>query len=66
MKVITSIDDAIVMVGQTLGIIDWKDIDQPRIEAFADVTEDHKWIHVDAERAAAESRYGAIIARVIF
>jgi acyl dehydratase len=61
-KVITSIDDAIASVGQPLGVSDWKEIDQTRIDAFADVTEDHQWIHVDTERAAAQGPYGATIA----
>jgi acyl dehydratase len=61
-KVITSIDDAIASVGQALGVSDWKEIDQERIQAFADVTEDHQWIHVDVDRAAAEGPYGATIA----
>jgi acyl dehydratase len=61
-KVITSIDDAVAAVGQPLGVSDWKEIDQNRVEAFADVTEDHQWIHVDVDRAAAESPYGGTIA----
>jgi acyl dehydratase len=62
MKVITSIDDAIAHVGQELGVSDWKEIDQKRIDAFADVTEDHQWIHIDVERAKTESPYGTTIA----
>lgn len=62
MRVITSIDDAIASAGQPLGVSDWKVIDQKRIEEFAEVTEDHQWIHVDVDRAAAESPYGATIA----
>jgi acyl dehydratase len=61
-KVITSIDDAIDSVGQPLGVSDWMVIDQNRVDAFADVTEDHQWIHVDVERAQAEGPYGATIA----
>jgi acyl dehydratase len=62
MQVITSIDEAIGMIGRELGVSDWKQIDQDRIGAFADVTEDHQWIHVDPDRAKAESPYGATIA----
>lgn len=62
MRVITSIDDAIALVGQELGVSEWKEIDQKRIDDFADVTEDHQWIHVDVDRAKAESPYGAPIA----
>jgi acyl dehydratase len=62
LKVITSIDDAIASVGQPLGVSDWKEIDQKRVDAFAEVTEDHQWIHVDVDRSAAQSPYGATIA----
>jgi acyl dehydratase len=62
MKSIASIDDAVQLIGQELGVSEWKQIDQQRINGFADVTEDHQWIHVDVERAKAESPYGAPIA----
>lgn len=62
MKVFTSVDDAIATVGQELGVGEWKQIDQDRIDSFAEVTEDLQWIHVDTQRAKAESPYGATIA----
>ncbi|WP_322858202.1 MaoC family dehydratase [Mycobacterium europaeum] len=62
MKVIASVDDALRLVGHDLGVSNWKEIDQARIDAFADVTEDHQWIHVDADRAASDSPYGATVA----
>lgn len=62
MKVIASIDDAKRLVGHELGVSSWKEIDQARIDSFADVTEDHQWIHVDADRAASDSPYGATVA----
>ena len=62
MKVISSIDDAVGLVGQELGVGEWKKIDQKRIDAFADVTEDHQWIHIDVDRAKTESPYGTTIA----
>ena len=62
MKLITSIDDATGLVGSELGVSDWLEIDQKRVNDFADVTGDHQWIHVDVERAKAESPYGAPIA----
>ncbi|BBX28484.1 MaoC family dehydratase [Mycolicibacterium alvei] len=62
MKVITSIDDALRLVGHELGVSGWKEIDQARIDTFADVTEDHQWIHLDADRAASDSPYGATVA----
>ena len=62
MKTIGSIDDAIALIGTELGISRWVDIDQERIDSFADVTVDHQWIHVDVEKARAESPYSATIA----
>lgn len=41
------------MAGVDLGATDWTTIDQDRINLFADATDDHQWIHVDPERAAA-------------
>jgi len=62
MKVITSIDDAVAAVGEELGVSEWQEIDQDRINAFADATGDHQWIHIDADRAKNESPYGQTIA----
>lgn len=62
MQVIESIQDAQRLVGRELGVSGWKKIDQERIDVFADVTEDHQWIHVDADRAASDSPYGATVA----
>ena len=62
MQVITSIGDAQAHVGSELGVSDWLTIDQQRINDFADVTGDHQWIHVDVERAKAQSPYKAPIA----
>lgn len=49
------------MVGTVL-VSDWWTIDQATIDAFADLTHDHQWVHVDRARAAAESPYGTTIA----
>ena len=62
MKLITSIDEAQSLVGSELGVSDWLEIDQQRINDFADVTGDHQWIHIDVERAKTESPFGAPIA----
>ena len=62
MKVIKSIDDAQSLIGAELGVSEWLEIDQKRINDFADVTGDHQWIHVDVERAKAESPYRTPIA----
>lgn len=48
-------------VGKELGVTDWVQIDQKRINAFADCTDDHQWIHVD-EEAAAGGPFGKTIA----
>jgi len=48
-------------VGQPLGRSGWLEITQPRIDGFADATDDHQWIHVDPERARS-GPFGACIA----
>lgn len=55
-------EDIAAQAGQTLGLSRWVTLDQPRISAFADVTEDHQFIHLDAKRAAAEAPFGGTIA----
>lgn len=52
--IVKTLEQAQAHVGQELGVSDWLLIDQARIEAFADATDDHQWIHVDVERAARE------------
>jgi acyl dehydratase len=47
--------------GQVLGVSDWFEISQERVKTFADATDDHQWIHVDVERAKAESPFGGPI-----
>jgi acyl dehydratase len=46
--------------GLDLGASPWRLIDQARVDLFADATDDHQWIHVDAERAAAGPFGGTI------
>ena len=60
--VINSYDEFAAHLGQELGVSDWLQIDQDRINLFADATLDHQWIHVDVERAKAESQYHSTIA----
>ncbi len=62
MPVIDHLSDVPSLVGQELGVSDWLTIDQERIDAFADATGDHQWIHVDRDRAAAEMPTGTTIA----
>jgi acyl dehydratase len=50
------------LVGRELGPTSWIEVSQERIDAFADATDDRQWIHVDPERAQAESPYGTTIA----
>ena len=60
------IDEALAtqqaQIGKEVGVTDWVEITQDRIDAFADVTEDHQWIHVDPERAAKQTPFGGTIA----
>lgn len=50
------------LLGEHLGYSDWLEITQERVNTFADATGDHQWIHVDPERAKAESPFGGPIA----
>jgi len=50
------------LVGREIATSDWMVVSQDRINAFADTTDDHQWIHVDAERARAETSFGTTIA----
>ncbi|MBF6991877.1 MULTISPECIES: MaoC family dehydratase [Cupriavidus] len=49
-------------VGKELGVSAWMEVDQARIDAFAQCTGDSQWIHVDVERARRESPFGGTIA----
>ena len=61
MKSFGSVDDAVEATGAELGVSRWFDVEQSRIDEFADVTRDHQWTDVDVERAETESPYGATI-----
>ncbi|MCA1546936.1 MaoC family dehydratase [Bradyrhizobium sp. BRP19] len=50
------------MIGKEIGVSSWHLIDQPRIDSYADVIEDHQFIHVDPERAKKETAFGTTIA----
>lgn len=50
------------LVGQEIGVSDWVQITQERVNQFADATGDHQWIHIDVERAKKESPFGGPIA----
>jgi acyl dehydratase len=49
------------LTGQHLGYSEWREITQQRVDTFAEATDDHQWIHVDAERAAS-GPFGTTIA----
>jgi len=50
------------LVGKEIGPSEWRTITQAEIDAFAELSGDHQWIHVDVARAKAESPFGTTIA----
>ncbi|MFD7289485.1 MaoC family dehydratase [Streptomyces sp. NPDC059863] len=60
-RIFTSAEELRAGVGEQLGHSEWLEIDQKRIDLFAEATGDHQWIHVDPERAAA-GPFGTTIA----
>jgi len=48
--------------GEEIGLSEWLEISQARIDRFADSTDDHQWIHVDPTRAAADSPFKTTVA----
>ncbi len=60
--VLDGLDEVRAAVGRHLGYTDWLEITQERVNLFAEATGDHQWIHVDVERAKAESPFGGPIA----
>lgn len=59
---LTSVDDFMQKVGESLGSSDWLLIDQEMINRFAEATKDYQWIHVDETRAKQESPIHSTIA----
>ena len=62
MSTTTTIAELPSLKGQDLGTSEWVEITQDRVNLFADATGDHQWIHIDVERANAESPFGGPIA----
>ncbi len=60
--IINSYEEFEKHVGQELGVSEYLEITQERINLFADATLDHQWIHVDTERAKVESPFKSTIA----
>ncbi len=59
---IQGVDGIKELIGQQVGPSDWREVTQEDINAFADLSGDHQWIHVDVERAKNESPFGGPIA----
>jgi acyl dehydratase len=59
-RTFATLEDLTGSVGEELGATDWLQIDQERVNAFADATDDHQWIHVDVERASSGPFGGTI------
>jgi acyl dehydratase len=66
LHLIKSIEDAKVLEGKEVGLSDWVDIDQQKIDRFAKATGDFQWIHVDTERAKKELSDGKTIVHGYF
>jgi acyl dehydratase len=61
-QTVQTVEELRALVGQEIGVGDWLEITQERVNQFADVTGDHQWIHVDVERAKNESPFGTTVA----
>ena len=57
---LASLDEIRSRIGEEVGVSSWLTVDQARIDAFADATEDHQFIHVDPQAAAAAGLGGTI------
>ncbi|MES1991025.1 MAG: MaoC family dehydratase [Pseudomonadota bacterium] len=54
MRIFNTVADYIAEKGKEIGVSEWVEIDQDRINKFADATGDHQWIHIDPERTKKE------------
>jgi acyl dehydratase len=59
--IVDTIEDLTPLLGRELGTSSWVEIDQTRVDTFADATGDHQWIHTDPERAKS-GPFGATVA----
>ncbi len=59
---IKTIDELRARVGEEIAVGDWQTVSQEQINLFAEATGDYQWIHLDRQRAAAESPFGTTIA----
>jgi len=60
MRTFASLEEFVAAKGESLGLSDWHKITQEQVNAFADATGDHQWIHVDIDRAASGPFGGTI------
>jgi acyl dehydratase len=60
MRTFASLEEFVATKGESLGFSDWHKITQEQVNAFADATGDHQWIHVDLDRAASGPFGGTI------
>jgi acyl dehydratase len=61
MRTFSTFEEIEAAAGEEIGTTDWVEIDQDRVNQFADATGDHQWIHVDVERAK-DGPFGGTIA----
>lgn len=64
-NIIASVDQALQQVGQTLGISQWREVDQASINAFGALTGDDQWLHTQPERAC-QGPFGGCIAHGLY
>lgn len=62
MRVLENLDALLPWIGREVACSDWLEVDQSRIQRFADASGDQQWIHTDPERALRESPYKSTIA----
>jgi acyl dehydratase len=60
-RTVVNFEEAKGLVGQDLGVTEWREVTQQMVNTFADATDDQQWIHVDPERAK-DGPFGAPIA----
>ncbi len=60
MRIFETVEDLAAAVGTEVGVSPWALVDQARVDAFADATDDHQWIHSDVERATSGPFGGTI------
>jgi acyl dehydratase len=59
---VEGIDELRELVGKTIGPSEWREVTQEMVDAFAELSGDDQWIHVDVERAERESPFGTTVA----